>query len=158
MHGTVHYKACQTRSLNLRTLKFRQHGHKTHSLIPTDRRALPLSGWDDISPIFIPVCLCYSPNYFPTAVLPCLTKPASQNKIFLKGIVQRILRGVVTRLIPSLQVNWRLAYFKETPSQEEHRTIFSGLKINEMALSDQCDFPAFSHLRKTYWKFINSGI
>jgi hypothetical protein len=25
--------------------------------------------------------------------------------------------------------------FKETPSQEEHKTIFSGLKINKMALS-----------------------
>jgi hypothetical protein len=49
--------------------------------------------------------------------------------------------------------------FKGTPSQEEHKTIVSGLKINEMALSDQSDFPAFSRLRKmTYRNFINSGI
>jgi hypothetical protein len=49
--------------------------------------------------------------------------------------------------------------FKGTPSQEEHKTIFSSFKINEMALSDQIDFPAFFHLHKmTYWNFINSGI
>jgi hypothetical protein len=32
--------------------------------------------------------------------------------------------------------------FKGTPSQEEHKTIFSGLKINEMALSGQSDATA----------------
>jgi hypothetical protein len=49
--------------------------------------------------------------------------------------------------------------FKGTSSQEEHKTIFSGLKINEKALSDQSDFPAFFRLRKmTYWNFINSRI
>jgi hypothetical protein len=49
--------------------------------------------------------------------------------------------------------------FKGTPSQEEHKTIFSGLKIYEMALSDQIYFQTFFHLRKmTYRNFINSGI
>jgi hypothetical protein len=33
---------------------------------------------------------------------------------------------------------------KGTLSQEEHKTIFSGLKSNKMALSDQIDFSAFS--------------
>jgi hypothetical protein len=33
--------------------------------------------------------------------------------------------------------------YEGTPSQEEHKTIFSGLKNNEMALSDQSNFPAF---------------
>jgi hypothetical protein len=49
--------------------------------------------------------------------------------------------------------------FKETQSQEEQKTIFSGLPICKMALSDQIDFPAIFRLRKmTYWNFINSGI
>jgi hypothetical protein len=49
--------------------------------------------------------------------------------------------------------------FKGTPSQEGHETFFSGLKINEMALSDQSDFLAFFHLEKmTYWNFVNSLI
>ncbi len=48
---------------------------------------------------------------------------------------------------------------KGTPSQEEHKTSFSGLKICKMALSNQIDFPAFFSLRKmTYRNFINSGI
>ncbi len=33
--------------------------------------------------------------------------------------------------------------FKETPSQNEHKTIFSGLKISKMALSGQSDAIAF---------------
>jgi hypothetical protein len=36
--------------------------------------------------------------------------------------------------------------FKGTPSQEEQKTIFSGLKITAMALSGQSDFPAFFRL------------
>jgi hypothetical protein len=48
--------------------------------------------------------------------------------------------------------------FKGTPSQEEHRTILSGLMICKMALTDQSDFPAVFRLRKmTYRNFINSG-
>jgi hypothetical protein len=48
--------------------------------------------------------------------------------------------------------------FKGTP-QEEHKTIFSGLKICKMALSDKIDSPVFFSLRKVkYWNFINSGI
>jgi hypothetical protein len=50
-------------------------------------------------------------------------------------------------------------YFKGTPSQEEQKTIFSGLMICKMALSNQIDFPAFFSLRKmTYRNFISSGI
>ncbi len=37
--------------------------------------------------------------------------------------------------------------FKGTPSQEEHKTIFSGLKICKMGLSNQIDFSAFSSFR-----------
>jgi hypothetical protein len=49
--------------------------------------------------------------------------------------------------------------FKETPSQEKHKTILSGLKINEMALSDQNDLLTFFRLHKmTYQNLINSGI
>ncbi len=48
---------------------------------------------------------------------------------------------------------------KGTPSQEEQKTIFSGLKICKIALSNQIDFPAFFHLHKmTHQTFINSGI
>jgi hypothetical protein len=48
--------------------------------------------------------------------------------------------------------------FKGTPSQEEQKTIFSGLTICKMALSDQSDFPAIFRLRKmTFQNFINSG-
>jgi hypothetical protein len=35
-----------------------------------------------------------------------------------------------------------------TPSLKEHKTIFSGLNINEMAVSDQNDFPSFFRLWK----------
>ncbi len=37
---------------------------------------------------------------------------------------------------------------KGTPSQEEHKTIFTSLKINKMALYNQIDFLAFFSLRK----------
>jgi hypothetical protein len=52
-----------------------------------------------------------------------------------------------------------LLNLKGTPSQEEHKTIFSGLKITKMALSDSSDFLTFFRLRKmTHQNFINSGI
>jgi hypothetical protein len=38
--------------------------------------------------------------------------------------------------------------FKGTASQEENETIFGSLKISEITLSDQIDFPAFFRLRK----------
>jgi hypothetical protein len=38
--------------------------------------------------------------------------------------------------------------FKGTPSQEKHKTIFSGLKIFKMALSNQIDFTGFFCLRE----------
>jgi hypothetical protein len=45
--------------------------------------------------------------------------------------------------------------FKGTPSHEEQKTIISGLKIYEVALSNQIDFPAFFRFRKmTYQNFI----
>ncbi len=48
--------------------------------------------------------------------------------------------------------------FKGTPSQEEHKTIFSGLRICKMTLSDQSDVPAiFCRRKMTYRNFINSG-
>jgi hypothetical protein len=70
----------------------------------------------------------------------------------------------------SVLVNWRPAQFffsnfKGTPSQKEHKTIFSGLKISKMALSGQSDTTAlFSAVRytlcDTYIDFpqpVNSG-
>jgi hypothetical protein len=49
--------------------------------------------------------------------------------------------------------------FKGTPSQEDQETVFSGLTICKMALSDQSEFSAIFRLRKmTYRNFINSGI
>ncbi len=63
-----------------------------------------------------------------------------------------------------MQLNWRPAFFfflnfKETPSHEELKTIFSGLMICKIALSNQIDFLAFFSLRKmTYRNFINFGI
>ncbi len=64
---------------------------------------------------------------------------------YLKSIEEWILRGVETRLIRSVLVNWRPANFlflnfKKTLSQKKHKTIFSSSKINAMALSDQIDF------------------
>jgi hypothetical protein len=50
-------------------------------------------------------------------------------------------------------VNWKPARFfflnfKGTPLQEEHKTIFSGLKICKMALSNQIVFLEFFSLWK----------
>jgi hypothetical protein len=42
--------------------------------------------------------------------------------------------------------------FKGTPSQEEHKTIFSSLKIYKMALSNQNDFLAFFCLWKMTYR------
>ncbi len=51
--------------------------------------------------------------------------------LMLKGIAHQILRGVNIKLKKSVLVNWRPAFFfflnfKGSPSQEEHKTIFSG--------------------------------
>jgi hypothetical protein len=49
--------------------------------------------------------------------------------------------------------------FKGTPSQEEHKTIFSSLKICKMGFSNQIDFPAFFSLYKmTSRNFVNTWI
>ncbi len=81
----------------------------------------------------------------------------------VKVLSPRILKKVKTRLIWFMLVNKRPAHFsfefKETPSQEEHKNIFSSLKVNEMALSDQSDFPAFFCLwMMAHRNFHNSGI
>ncbi len=66
---------------------------------------------------------------------------ASQTTPLFKDIVQRILRGVNTTLKyvfhpRKLEAQPFFVFnFKGTPSQEEHKTIFSGLKINKMTLS-----------------------
>ncbi len=62
----------------------------------------------------------------------------------------------------SVLVNWSsfilFLNFKGTPSQEEHKIIFSFLTICKIALSDQSDFPAIFRLRKMASRnFINSG-
>ncbi len=76
-----------------------------------------------------------------------------------KGIVQQILRRVNTKLKEYVLINWGTTYFfyfKGTPSQEEPKTLFSGLKICKMALSNQIDFLVFFTLHKmTYHNFIN---
>jgi hypothetical protein len=78
-----------------------------------------------------------------------------------KGIVQQILTGV-NKLKKYALVNWRPGHFsfwnfKGTLSQEKQKTIFSGLKICRMALSNQINFSSFFSLHKmTYRSFINS--
>jgi hypothetical protein len=65
-----------------------------------------------------------------------------------------LLRNLVTYSLLFFFLN-----FKGTPLKEEHKSIFSSLKICQMALSNQIDFPAFFNLRKmTYRNFINFGI
>jgi hypothetical protein len=49
-----------------------------------------------------------------------------------------LIRAGKLEALPFLFLN-----FKGTPSPEENKTIFSSLKINAMALSDQIDFPVF---------------
>jgi hypothetical protein len=59
---------------------------------------------------------------------------------------------VITKARPFFFLN-----FKGTPSQEKQKTVFSGLQICKMALSNQIDFPAiFSHRQMTYRNFINT--
>ncbi len=60
----------------------------------------------------------------------------------LKSIVQPFELGGVTMLIRSAVKNWRsgkffFKFFNDTISWEEHETIFSGLRISEMTLSNQ---------------------
>jgi hypothetical protein len=66
----------------------------------------------------------------------------------VKGIVQRILRG--SCLAHSIRASKMEAHtffflnFKGTPSQEEQKTVFSGLKFIEMVSSDLSDLWHFS--------------
>jgi hypothetical protein len=93
------------------------------------------------------------------------------SRLFLKGIVQRILTGVNTyyaQIIRAGKLEVRPLFFsnfKGTPSQKRHKTIFSGLKISKMALSGQSDATAlFSAVRYTlcytyidFLQSVNSG-
>jgi hypothetical protein len=50
-------------------------------------------------------------------------------------------------------------FFNDTVSREENKTILSGLRISEMALSNQSHFPGFFSLRKVNLKIpIYSGL
>jgi hypothetical protein len=61
-------------------------------------------------------------------------------EVQFKGIVQRILTGVESRLKRLVLQIFKLN-FKRSPSREEHKTIFSGFKIINMALSGQSEAP-----------------
>jgi hypothetical protein len=82
----------------------------------------------------------------------------------LKGIVQPFELGAETRLIRSAVKYWKpgkffLEFFNDTISREENKTIFSGLRIFEMALSNQIHFPVFFSPRKVNLEIpINSGL
>jgi hypothetical protein len=70
------------------------------------------------------------------------------------SILAQIIRAGKLEACPFFFLN-----FKGTPSQEEHKTIFSGLMICKMALYDQSDFPAIFRLLKiAHHNFINSRI
>jgi len=67
----------------------------------------------------------------------------------VRGIVQPFGRGggrEYTHSIPAVKLEARQVlkfFFNDTVSREEHKTIFSGLRISEMALSNQSHFPGF---------------
>jgi hypothetical protein len=66
----------------------------------------------------------------------------------LKGIVQRILTGVETRLKRSTLMTYTTAKYpfsilKKTPSQEKHKTGFSFLIQNSLTLTRQIKATAF---------------
>jgi hypothetical protein len=65
----------------------------------------------------------------------------------IKGIVQPFELGGETSLIRSAVKYWKAGMFKkknnDTISREEHKTLFSGLRISEMTLSNQSHFPQF---------------
>jgi hypothetical protein len=69
-------------------------------------------------------------------------------KTLFKGYVQPFEPKGVTRLIRSAVKNWRSGnfvkkFFDDTFSREEHKTIYSGLRISKMTLSNQSHFPRF---------------
>jgi hypothetical protein len=74
----------------------------------------------------------------------------------IKGIVWPFKYVGVTRLIRSGITNWRpgrfFKNFNDKVSQQEHSTIYSGLRISGMALSKQRDLPAFLRPRKVNLK------
>ncbi len=65
----------------------------------------------------------------------------------LKGIFQPFELGGETRLIGPAVINWRsgkfFLIFNDKVSREEHKTIFSGLRISEITLSNQSHFLGF---------------
>jgi hypothetical protein len=77
-------------------------------------------------------------------------------KTFIKGIVQRDLTGVETRLKRSVLMNLIVAKsaflnFKGTPSREEHKTGFSVLTTTELNLP--VEFTEFCKRRPPYILF-----
>ncbi len=74
----------------------------------------------------------------------------------LKGIVQPFELGGETTLIRSAVKYWKagmffVKIFNDTISQEEHKTLFSGLRISEMTLSNQSHFSrCFSPRKMTF--------
>jgi hypothetical protein len=71
-----------------------------------------------------------------------------------KGIVQHFDIGYVTRLIRSGTINWRPGkfFFYNTISREEHKTIYSGFRITEMALYNKIELTAFFSPRQVNLK------
>jgi hypothetical protein len=65
--------------------------------------------------------------------------PSSQ----LKCIVRPFKIGDVTRLNRSGKINWRPGKFFLITLMEEHKTVYSGLMITGMALSNQNELEAF---------------
>ncbi len=81
-------------------------------------------------------------------------------EILCKGI---LLNNNVPPHCPAIWtgVNWRPGkfFFNYTISREEHKTIYSGLRISEIALSYQSGLPAFFSPQKVNLKIpINSGL
>jgi hypothetical protein len=78
---------------------------------------------------------------------------------YFKGIVQPFELGgeIRCKILEARQVFQK--NFNDTISREEHKTIFSGLRITEIILSNQSHFPRFFTPRKmTYRGLTNSGL
>ncbi len=85
----------------------------------------------------------------------------------LKGIFQPFELGDETRLTGPAVINWRpvkfFLIFNDKVSREEHKTMFSGLRISEMTLSNQSHFLGFflspeSHLMGFADGLLSSGV
>jgi hypothetical protein len=94
--------------------------------------------------------------YHQTICILSLQNDDDMTTILLKCIVQGIRIWVkIGSLICAGKLEDRPFFslnFKGIPSQESNITIFSGLNINEMTLSDQNHFPVFFQLRKMNYR------